>query len=316
MRQILPYKGINSDNRLGVTTRASLNCQPLKKKSKTPFALRIIPSVFPWIERLSPAVANRFFAYLFFTPVGYPTPEKELKSENFAEKFVLSIEGMRIQCYRWGKGTKTVLAVHGWAGRATQFRRFVKPFINEGYQVVGFDGPAHGKSTGRSTNLNEFLKVIQALESRFKNIAGIVAHSFGGVASLYAVAERLPVRNVVTIASPTIADEIINTYLKAVGGSAKTGQAFKEFILRKYGKPFQEFSSLAFIRHVPDDFSLLIVHDENDQEVSMDHPNELIKIFPRAELYRTSGLGHTRILRDNEVIREVVTFIRSHSSEP
>jgi pimeloyl-ACP methyl ester carboxylesterase len=200
--------------------------------------------------------------------------------------------------------------VHGWAGRATQFRRFVKPFLKEGYQVVGFDGPAHGKSTGKSTNLNEFLTVIQALNEQFKNIDGIIAHSFGGVASIYAIAERLPVQNLVTIASPTIADEIINTYLKALGGSAKTGQAFKEYIVNKYGRPFEEYSSLAFIKRVPTDFNLLLVHDENDQEVSMDHPNELIKIFPRAQLYKTSGLGHTRILRDNEVIREVVTFIR------
>jgi pimeloyl-ACP methyl ester carboxylesterase len=287
----------------------------LKKKSKTPLALRIIPSVFPLIERLVPTLANRFFAYLFFTPIGYPTPDKELKSENFAEKFILPVDGMRIQCYRWGRGPKTVLVVHGWAGRATQFRRFVKPFLKEGYQVVGFDGPAHGKSTGRSTHLNEFLKVIQELTRRFNPINGIIAHSFGGVASLYAIAEGLPVRNLVTIASPTIADEIINTYLKALGGSAKTGKAFKEFVIRKYGKPFEEYSSQVFIKRVPADFNLLLVHDEDDHEVSMDHPYALIKIFPKAQLHKTSGLGHTRILRDNEVIREVVTFIRSHSSE-
>jgi pimeloyl-ACP methyl ester carboxylesterase len=267
------------------------------------------------MERMMPAVANRFFAFLFFTPIGYSTPEKELKSENFAKKFILTIGTLRIQCYQWGDSPKTILVVHGWAGRATQFRRFVKPFIKEGYQVVGFDGPAHGKSTGRSTNLNEFLNVIKTLHERFKNIDGIIAHSFGGVASIYAVAEGLPVRNLITIASPTIADEIINTYLKALGGSVKTGKAFKAWILRKYGKPFEEYSSLAFIKRVPADLNLLIVHDEDDQEVSMDHPKELIKIFPRAELYKTSGLGHTRILRDNEVIRQVVTFIRSHSSE-
>lgn len=267
------------------------------------------------MERMFPALANRLFAYLFFTPIGYPTPEKELKSENFAEKFLLTPDGMRIQCYRWGESSKTVLVVHGWAGRATQFRRFVKPFIQAGYQVVGFDGPAHGKSSGRSTHLNEFRTVIEALYQRFHTIEGIVAHSFGGVASLYAAAEGLPVRNLVTIASPTLADEIINTYLKALGGSEKTGQAFKAFVLRKYGKPFEEFSSLAFIKRVPPDFNLLLVHDENDREVSIDHPRALVEVLPRARLYQTSGLGHTRILRDNDVIREVVTFIRTHSSE-
>lgn len=267
------------------------------------------------MERLIPAISNRFFAHLFFTPIGYSTPEKELKSENFAEKFKLSVDGMNIQCYRWGESTKTILVVHGWAGRATQFRRFVKPFLKEGYEVVGFDGPAHGKSSGKSTNLNEFLVVIRELKSRFRNIDGIIAHSYGGVASLYAIAEGLPVRNLVTIASPTIAHEIVNTYLKALGGSAKTGEAFKQFVIRKFGKPLEEFSSLAFIKRVPHNLNLLIVHDEDDREVSMDHPNELIKIFAQAQLYRTSGLGHTRILRDNAVIREIVTFMRSHSSE-
>lgn len=267
------------------------------------------------MERLTPKLANRFFAYLFFTPIGYPTPEKEQKSETFAEKFVLIIKGTRIQCYQWGKSTKTILVVHGWAGRATQFRRFVKPLLEQGYQVIGFDGPAHGKSSGKSTHLNEFLEVIRDMESRYK-IDAVIAHSFGGVASLYAVAEGVPVKTLINIASPTIADEIINTYLKALGGSAKTGQAFKEFVIRKYGKPFEEYSSLVFIKRVPSDFNLLLVHDEEDNEVSMAHPNELLKIFPQARLYKTSGLGHTRILRDDSVIQEVVTFIRSHSSEP
>lgn len=286
----------------------------MKKKSKTPFALRIIPAVFPWLERLAQPLANRLFRFLFFTPIGYPTPEKEAKAETFAKKFVIGVGKMRIQCYQWGNAPKTVLVIHGWAGRATQFRRFVKPLLAKGFQVIGFDGPAHGKSSGTSTHLNEFLVVIFELQTRF-NIRSIIAHSFGGVASLYAIAEGLPVKTLITIASPTIADQIINTYLKALGGSARTGQAFKEFIRRKYGKPFEEYSSLAFVKRLPTDLNLLLVHDENDLEVSMDHPDELIKIFPQARLLKTEGLGHTRILRDNLVIREVVTFICLHSSD-
>lgn len=287
----------------------------MKKKSKTPFALRLIPTIFPWLEKLTPGIANSFFAYLFFKPIGYPTPEKELKSESYAQKFILSVNGMRIQCYQWGNAPKTILLVHGWAGRATQFRRFIKPLLSQGYQVIGFDGPAHGKSSGKSTHINEFLTVIQALENRYKKLDAIIAHSFGGVASLYAIAEGLSVKTLVNIASPTIADEIINTSLRTIGGSAKTGQAFKEFILRKYGKPFEEYSALAFIKHVPSDFNLFLIHDEDDREVEMKQPDALINIYPKGKIYKTSGLGHTRILRDNEVIRQAVTFIGQHSSE-
>lgn len=287
----------------------------MKKKTKTPLALRVIPAIFPWLEKLTPALANRFFAHLFFTPIEYPTPEKEKKAERFAEKFMILADGKQIQCYQWGNGSKTILVVHGWAGRATQFRRFVKPFLKEGFQIIGFDGPAHGKSDGRSTDVIEFKNTIKAIATRYENITGILAHSFGGIASLSAVAEGLSVNALVNIASPTLAGEIINTYLKALGGSVRTGEEFQKFVIRKYGQPFEDFSSLNFIKQVPKDFNLLLVHDEHDHEVSMKHPEELLKIFPQAKLLKTTGLGHTRILRDENVIREVVTFIKAHSSD-
>lgn len=288
----------------------------MKKKNKAPLLLRIIPTVFPLIETIAPGLANRFFVYLFFTPIKYRTPEKEKKAETFSEKFVVNVLDKNIQCYRWGTSTKTVLVVHGWAGRATQFRRFVKPLIKAGYQVVGFDGPAHGQSEGRNTNPQEFGAVIEHLVNQIGNVEAIVTHSFGGITSLYAAANGVPVKTVINIASPTIGDEIINTYLRALGGSAKTGDAFKKYVLEKTGKSFSEFSALEFVKHVPADFNLLLVHDEDDKEVTLAHPNALIRVFPRAQLFQTKGLGHTRILKDNNVIQGVVTFLSRHSSNP
>lgn len=279
-----------------------------------PFLLRVIPVVFPWVEKLAPFLANRFFVYIFFTPVRYTVPEKERKAESFSTKFALNISGRRIQFYQWGSSAKTVLVVHGWAGRATQFRRFVKPLIKAGYQVIGFDGPAHGQSEGRKTNLEEFENVLQTIVNNTGNVSAIIAHSFGGVASLYALAKNLPVPILVNIASPTIGNEVINTYLRAIGGSPQTGETFKQYVLKKSGKTFDEFSALEFIKRVPSNLALLLVHDEGDQEVSIEHPMELIKVFQQAVLHRTTGLGHTRILKDNQVIQSTVTFIDRHSS--
>lgn len=288
----------------------------MKKKNKTPLLLRIIPAVFPWAEKFTPALANRFFVYLFFTPVKYRTPEKERKAETFSEKFVMNIAGKNIQCYRWGSSTKTVLVIHGWAGRATQFRRFVKPLIKAGYQVVGFDGPAHGQSQGKRTNLDEFENVIQEVVKKIGNVSAIVAHSFGGVTSLYAITKGLPVKTLVNIASPTISEEIINTFLRAINGTAQTGEAFKKYVLKKSGKSFDQFSALEFIKHVPANLNLLLVHDEDDSEVKLDHPRALMKQFPQAQFIQTKGLGHTRILKDNNVIQGIVTFLSRHSSNP
>jgi len=286
----------------------------LKKKNKTPLLLRIIPTVFPVLEKISPWLANQYFVFLFFTPFKYQATEKERKAETFAEKFIIEVDGKKIQCYRWGSGNKTVLVVHGWAGRATQFRRFVKPLLKAGYSIVGFDGPAHGQSEGRSTNLQEFRTVIEKLVSQLGNVTAILTHSFGGITALYALSNGLLVKTIINIASPTISDEIINTYLRAVGGSAKTGEAFKKYVLKKTGKPFSAFSALEFIKLAPADLNLLLVHDEGDKEVALTHPKELLKHFPQGLLIQTKGLGHTRILKDDKVIHQVVTFIQRHSS--
>jgi predicted alpha/beta hydrolase family esterase len=286
----------------------------LKNKNKVPLVLRIIPVVFPWVERLTPFLANRFFITLFFTPIRYKTPEKELAAKTTAEQFSVKANNKNVQVYSWGAGP-VVLMVHGWAGRGTQFRKFIEPLNKAGYRVVAMDGPAHGESEGSRTNLDEFKAAIEAVLKQVGGAQAIVAHSFGGIASLYAISSGLPVNRLVNVASPTIADEIIKTYLRAINGSPKTGEAFKQYVLKKTGNTFEKYSALEFIKHVPDTLSLMLVHDEDDREVIIDHPRALMQLYPKATLLQTKGLGHTRILKDDDVIRQIVTFLGTPASQ-
>jgi hypothetical protein len=278
------------------------------KKSKTPFLLKVIQWVFPKLEVIAPSIAQRFFVRIFFTPLNYRVPEKEMAVESKADKFSVSVRGKKIQCYSWGSGP-VVMVMHGWAGRATQFRKFVEVLTLKGYRVVGCDGPAHGKSEGTSTDIFEFEEVLKKLYETAGVPRAIIAHSFGGTAVLFAATNGLRVEKLINIASPTIGDEIINTYLKTIGGSWKTGNYFKSYIKKKSGKPFDEFTALHFIRNMQQEIQLLLVHDSGDTEVTIQHALEMKKAYPKAELHQTSGLGHTRILRDEGVINKCVTFI-------
>ena len=192
------------------------------KKDKTPTLLKVIRSLYPVVEKVFPILAYRYFIHVFFTPLHYAVPEKEKAIADKAEKFSFQAAGKNIQAYRWGEGP-IVVFVHGWAGRGTQFRKFIERFTLKGFQVVTFDGPAHGRSEGKSTNLNEFKDTLHQL---FKLLpeqpTAVVTHSFGGVATLYAIMNGLPVTRLINIASPTIGDEIINTFLRAIHGTAKT----------------------------------------------------------------------------------------------
>lgn len=278
-------------------------------KNRVPILLRVIRSVFPLVEKVFPDLANRFLWFIFFTPFRYGIPEKEKAIEAEAEKSDVEIAGKRIQCYTWGSGP-VVMLVHGWAGRATQFRKMIPALVAEGFRVVGFDGPAHGRSEGRSTDIMEFEMVLRALVERHGPPHGIIAHSFGGGAVLYAATKGLQFHRVINIASPSIGDEIINMFLRTVRGSAATGNAFRERFVATTGKHFDEFTALYFARQLDHPPALLLVHDEDDRQVPIIHAIELKKVYPGAELFRTRGLGHTRILRDSGVISRCVSFLK------
>lgn len=288
----------------------------MKKTDKTPPILKFVRWAYPRLEKIAPGLAHRYFVRLFFRPVRYPLPEKEKKAESFAQPFTFQAANKRIQGHTWGPaGSPYVLLVHGWSGRATQFRRFIKPLLAKGYSVIGFDGPAHGHSQGNQTHIREFEEVLQNIVALKGVPEAVIAHSFGGGAVLMAAMHGLPVKKLINIASPTLGDEIINTYLRAIQGSPATGTFFKDFVLRTYGQPFDEFTALHFIRHLPTPLPLMLVHDANDREVSLAHAEALTRVYPSAKLLRTKGLGHTRILKDNEVIRACETFITTPSSQ-
>lgn len=284
----------------------------MSKKSKVPFALRSIQWLFPKVEAISSALAARWFQHLFFTPIRYKSPEKEVEIARTAKQYKLLVGEKNIQIYTWGEGV-AVLMIHGWAGRGTQFRKFVEPFTAQGFKVVAIDGPAHGKSDGSKTEIMEFARVIESVYIKEQAVA-IIAHSFGGVASLYAMANGLQNKVQINIASPTIGEEIIKSFLKALKASDRIGKLFRNFILKQTGKRFEEFSALEIVKRIPHEFDLLLIYDEDDDEVTMEHAHAIKKVYAQAILFQTKGLGHNRILKEDKVINRCVTFIQQKTS--
>ena len=274
--------------------------------------LRATRWVFPKLERWAPFLAQRIFRLVFYVPLHYAVPEKEKEAEKSAALFRLDVDGKKIQFYSWGaKSHSYVLLIHGWAGRATQFRKFIKPINQAGLRVVGFDGPAHGKSEGRQTTIFEFEAVLQKIFDQMGVPTAIITHSFGGAVALYSAMNGLPVRKLVNIASPSIADEILKTYLRAINGSWPSAEKFKKFVAKKTGRPFEEFTSLYAVSRLPHPVDLLIIQDTDDQDVYLIHAETLKKAYPSATLHKTSGLGHNRILKDDDVILKCIDFIKT-----
>lgn len=286
-----------------------------KKKYKAPWFQRLIRFAFPWIERVVPALADRLFVYIFFTPFRYRVPAKEVVSARFAQTSYLLHNRRRICVYRWGQGP-WVWVMHGWAGRATQFRKFVPALNQAGYGVIGFDGPGHGRSGGKQTNAIEFKEILDQLAAQYGLPVAIVGHSFGGAAALYAIASGLQVNKLIEIGSPVDRTAILRSYLKAIDGSPARIAFFDRYVVARFGKPFECFTTRQIIRQLKQPLDLLLVHDEEDHDVGIDQPELLVRENPWVKLHRTRGLGHNRILRDPQVIAACIEFIKSEPAPP
>lgn len=275
-----------------------------------PLPLRLIRWYFPKLEAVSRPLATRYFEKVFFTPLRYQTPEKEAEVADRARQSKMQWQKKNIHLYEWGEASfPYVLVVHGWAGRATQFRKFIQPFNEAGIRIIGFDGPAHGKSEGKRTSLADFDEVMTEIVNQQGAPIAIIAHSFGGGASLFSIRNGLPVSKLINIASPTMADEIIRAFLEAINGSQETGLRFKQLILEKFGKPFEAFTSAEIIKEISN-LQLLLIHDADDTDVKLLQAQKLKELYPAAQLMVTSGLGHNRILKDDTVIATCLDFVR------
>jgi hypothetical protein len=280
-------------------------------KNKRKFLMfGIIRLVFPVAERLSPFIAKRWARKLFFTPIRFEPPSRELEVISKLEKFELEVNSVKIQGYLGGKGPR-ILLMHGWAGRFGQFSEIVESLIAEGFQVIGIDAPGHGQSGGKETNLLEFSTAIETVIKHKGPIDGAIGHSMGAVALLLAKKNGVEIPKIITIGMPSISSGIITEFLKKIRGSQKTGEGLREEVLKKFNKSFDDFSAIKIVSNDFPKSDIMMVHDENDQDAPMYHFWEIIKLFPSAKTMITKGLGHNRILRDRRVAIEIIEYLKN-----
>lgn len=282
-----------------------------KNLSNYPKSLQTVRKWFPRIEWVSPKLAGAIAKKLFFTPLRYEAPQREKETADIARQFNFSYKNHSLQGYEWGKDGPVVLLLHGWSGRATQFSEFVSPLVEEGYKVVAFDAPGHNASPGKYSDLVYFSESLTALANQYSNVHSVIAHSMGGIATLYALQHGLKIETAILIGTPSIAADILKNFTLTINSSEKIERVIDDYIKKTYGKPFAAFHTLETGKHAS--IPVLVIHDEHDKEVSVRDARALIEVLKQGELLITQGLGHTKILRDAGVIDSALSFIKKES---
>jgi len=264
----------------------------------------------PTAPSLAAACAER----LFLTAARYRRPAWEETVLATAEPFQIPHHRSFLPAWRWGTGASIVLLVHGWEGRGSQLGAFVAPLLAQGLSVVTFDAPGHGDAPSRTASLVEHARAVASAGLHLGRLHGLIAHSVGGAASLYATRLGLRVGRLALVSPPTSPDRFSSGFAKLLDLPLELHHAMLVRLESRYGVSIHDLD----VRVDAERFAapLLVVHDEGDPVVPPADGATLAGCAPQGALVATKDLGHNRILRAQATLDVIIPFMAAGERAP
>lgn len=283
-----------------------------KKSNKKNSAIEV-PKIIIYtgkvLQSISETLTVKFASKLFTTPIKYKTPKREFTMKKNSKQEVVFIPSInkKINVYRYGTIGKKVLLVHGWSGRGTQLYKIADLLIDQGYQVLSFDAPAHGKSEGKTSMMLEFIECILELEKEFGPFEFAIGHSLGGMAIINALKKGFQTKKIVTIGSGDKISDIVKDFFNQLQLKPSLASKLTASFEKKLNEKMSDYDSSYVIK----DFTIphLIIHDKDDTEVGVYCAKNIHKYSKNSTLILTEGFGHRKILGSDEVMKQIRLFI-------
>ena len=262
------------------------------------------------LQFFSKDLTTTYVAKLFSTPVKIAAPERELTMRNSSKKETINIPECKaeVQMYIYGYSKKKVLMVHGWAGRGTQLFQIADKVLENRMMVVSFDGPAHGLSSGKRTNMMEFLETIREVNKKYGPFDAAIGHSFGAMSLINAVADGLKVDKLVVIGADNSIPQAFNYFIQKMELKPSISKKMIELAEGKFKIKLDSLSSEHKAAKIA--IPTLVIHDSEDKYVNVSSAVSIRQNLKNGELLITNGLGHHKIFKDNFVIQRIIDFIK------
>lgn len=272
---------------------------------------RIIIVTAKLISLISTKLLVLFTAKLFTSPIKYKIPKRELEMDHESRQETILIPSINkeIVVYHFGSSPKKILLVHGWSGRGTQLVKFANELVKEGYCTISFDAPAHGKSEGKTTLMPEFIESILEIEKKYGPFEAAIGHSLGGMSLFNAVRRGFKINHLVTVGSGDIIKDIFDDFVLKLELKPEISDLLRIHFEKKFNESMDRYSSYLSAQEI--DVPVLVVHDTDDPEVSVNCAYHINKYLKNGTLIITNGLGHRKILGNSEVIAKSLDFIKN-----
>lgn len=275
--------------------------------------ITVIGSGLGMLDAVAPPLAARATVAAFLaTSPRMPLRAADRDLVAAAERSTLVVRGGPVATYRWGTGTRLVLLVHGWRGRASQFGALVPRLVDAGFAVAAFDAPAHGESPQRPTDIRDWMAAIDATREAHGQLHAIVGHSFGALAALSAARHGDLTTRIATIAGAGTPQPFFDGFSRTVRLGERAQRRFEAAFRARLGESSASFPPRydAIAHPLPPRIELLVIHDRDDRQLPADASERLVAAHGgRARLLVTDGYGHNRVLAAPETLDAVVAFV-------
>ena len=271
--------------------------------------IKIIGNTINGLAKVAPVLAGKIGFNIFCTPFSAKIKPYQLAFLDTAEKFSITIDGNKVQCYKWGKGSKKVLFIHGWASFTFRWKKYIEYFSKGDYTIYAYDAKAHGLSGGKTVNLVINANYIKEVVNYIGEIDAAICHSFGGFTLSYLL-KHLPdtkIKKAVIMGAPGEAIQFFEFYKQKLNLTEKATKIIIDRFVKNLNKTPQYFSSPAFAKEIK--IPCLIVHDKNDEEAPLETAMALHKNWQGSKIIVTEGLGHH--LKSDELMMEVEQFVNN-----
>lgn len=260
--------------------------------------IRGVNGTLGWV---APQWAANRMRQLFMTPRELPPREWELPLLERAERLTLRFG---LSALRWGQGP-TVLLMHGWEGRPTQFASLIEALVAAGYTAVALDGPAHGRSPGEEANVVLFARAMLEAAAELPPLRAVIGHSMGGASAMLAVQLGLRTETLVSIAAPARILGVLRGFARYMRLPPRARSAFIRQVERDVGMRAATLDVAQYQLEMPG----LIIHAEDDRFVPVKESELIHQAWFDSRLLRLSEGGHQRVLADPRVIDAVITLV-------
>ena len=261
------------------------------------------------ISLVSSKTTTALLGYIFSRPLRHKPHEREKEFIDSTKKEIHLIPSInkRIKTYELEGSRKKVLLVHGWSGRGSQLSSIATECNKKGFFVVSFDAPAHGGSSSYTTNVPEFVEAINFLNTTKGPFDYAIGHSFGGASIFNYCRKYGGFEKIVVIGTQSKLSTYFKEFIKIMGLKQTYSKKIMTLFENRVGEKILDYDPESFVRNISS--KTLIVHCLDDNYVSFNSALTLRKELENSELYKTTGLGHRKILGDKKVINRLIEFL-------